>query len=281
MTHCGGEGSNCSRSVGVSVRLIWRFLLWIRSTKEDSKAALRELTGVLRIGIIAKGLILTGDDHIDLVMLCSGKPTMSLLTKVVSLLPEQLKVTLVHFPPPRPFVRVVRLKNTVWMIFCLPPQEVSKDSVEYIVTPKASDAAILISTCPSEETEKKVMVKVTLTSTVIREEILAVTEKPTPIKEEAGTEDESATLPTGGAAATVATAVAAGGEYKICTVEVVKGLLSCIRVYEYTRKKRDASREVCAHEEAEKDKKKRGVDTMKKEHSGKIKLKIIFFDVLI
>lgn len=60
--------------------------------KEDSRGTLRELTGVLRIGSFAKGLILTGDDVIDLVMLCSGKPTMSLLTRVVSLLPEQLKV---------------------------------------------------------------------------------------------------------------------------------------------------------------------------------------------
>ena len=64
-------------------------------SKEDMRGSLRELTGVLRVGIIAKALILSGDDAIDLVMLCSKKPTLTLLKKVVSLLPEQLKVMVV------------------------------------------------------------------------------------------------------------------------------------------------------------------------------------------
>lgn len=42
---------------------------------------------------------------------------------------------------------------------------------------RPADAAIVITTCPKEENEKMLTVKVTLTSTVVREEIMAVSEK--------------------------------------------------------------------------------------------------------
>ncbi|XP_065223039.1 zinc finger RNA-binding protein isoform X2 [Planococcus citri] len=141
------------------------------SSREDGRAALRELTGVLRIGNLAKGLILTGDDIVDLVMLCSGKPTMSLLTKVVSLLPEQLK-------------------------------EVAKDT-EYTVTSSPVHAAIVVSTCPKEENDKKLTVRVTLASPVIREEILAVN---TVVKDEISNDNTESTNAANAAAATTETA---------------------------------------------------------------------------
>lgn len=163
-------------------------------SKEDIRGSLRELTGVLRVGIIAKCLILSGDDTIELVMLCSKKPTLTLLTKVVSLLPEQLKVSIDGFT----FLGCVhryRLLTTCLMKLHL--QEVCK-CAEYTVTAKPADAAIVITTRPTEEEEATTLtVIVTLTSTVIREEIMAVSEKIS--KDENGDE------------------VASGGEYRALT----------------------------------------------------------------
>jgi len=46
----------------------------------------------MRVGVLAKGLLLRGDTHVNLVLLCSEKPTMNLLTRIVEHLPKQLTV---------------------------------------------------------------------------------------------------------------------------------------------------------------------------------------------
>lgn len=52
----------------------------------------RVLKGVMRVGVLAKGLLLRGDTNVNLVLLCSEKPTKSLLTRIVEHLPKQLTV---------------------------------------------------------------------------------------------------------------------------------------------------------------------------------------------
>ncbi|KAG7277273.1 hypothetical protein CRUP_036942 [Coryphaenoides rupestris] len=52
----------------------------------------RVLRGVMRVGLVAKGLLLTGDLDLELVLLCANKPTGTLLTHVAELLAQQLQV---------------------------------------------------------------------------------------------------------------------------------------------------------------------------------------------
>lgn len=47
----------------------------------------------MRVGVLAKGLLLRGDKNVNLVLLCSEKPTKSLLTRIVEHLPKQLTVS--------------------------------------------------------------------------------------------------------------------------------------------------------------------------------------------
>ncbi|XP_021492527.1 zinc finger RNA-binding protein 2 [Meriones unguiculatus] len=52
----------------------------------------RMLKGVVRVGILAKGLVLRGDHSVQLTLLCSGKPTRSLLQRVEQELPRELTI---------------------------------------------------------------------------------------------------------------------------------------------------------------------------------------------
>ena len=52
----------------------------------------RSLRGVMRVGLVAKGLLLKGDLHLELVLLCKDKPTARLLGKVADNLTTQLRV---------------------------------------------------------------------------------------------------------------------------------------------------------------------------------------------
>ena len=52
----------------------------------------RDILGVARTGDLAKGLLLTGDRSVDLVVMCRNKPTLSLLNKVAAALKEEVKV---------------------------------------------------------------------------------------------------------------------------------------------------------------------------------------------
>ncbi|XP_030579321.1 zinc finger RNA-binding protein [Archocentrus centrarchus] len=102
-----------------------------KEKKEPSKD--RALKGVMRVGVLAKGLLLRGDKNVNLVLLCSEKPTKSLLTCIVEHLPKQLTIV---------------------------------TSEKYEVKGSVQEAAIILTSC----TEPKMQVTITLTSPVIREE---------------------------------------------------------------------------------------------------------------
>ncbi|XP_029421241.1 zinc finger RNA-binding protein 2 isoform X3 [Nannospalax galili] len=52
----------------------------------------RMLKGVVRVGILAKGLLLRGDRSVQLTLLCSKKPTRSLLHRIARELPRELQI---------------------------------------------------------------------------------------------------------------------------------------------------------------------------------------------
>ncbi|XP_077416473.1 zinc finger RNA-binding protein [Vanacampus margaritifer] len=107
-----------------------------KEKKEPSKDRCdidRALKGVMRVGVLAKGLLLRGDKNVNLVLLCSENPTKSLLTRIVELLPKQLTI--------------------------VAPEK-------YDVTGSLQEAAIILTSC----TEPNMQVTITLTSPVIREE---------------------------------------------------------------------------------------------------------------
>ncbi|XP_059479659.1 zinc finger RNA-binding protein isoform X3 [Neocloeon triangulifer] len=60
-------------------------------SKEECAQNTRTLKGVMRVGVLAKGLLLKGDTSVRLVVLCADKPTVNLLNQVASMLPVQLK----------------------------------------------------------------------------------------------------------------------------------------------------------------------------------------------
>lgn len=66
--------------------------LFYFSESEHKDQATRSLRGVMRVGLVAKGLLLKGDLDLELVLLCKDKPTISLLKKVSENLVTQLKV---------------------------------------------------------------------------------------------------------------------------------------------------------------------------------------------
>lgn len=51
------------------------------------------LKGVMRVGLLAKGLLLKGDRNVQLVVLCSQPPTYQLLDRVAQALPAHLSVS--------------------------------------------------------------------------------------------------------------------------------------------------------------------------------------------
>lgn len=53
----------------------------------------RALKGVLRVGVLAKGLLLRGDRNVNLVLLCAEKPSKALLSRIAESLPKQLAVS--------------------------------------------------------------------------------------------------------------------------------------------------------------------------------------------
>ncbi|XP_036380803.1 interleukin enhancer-binding factor 3a isoform X1 [Megalops cyprinoides] len=59
------------------------------SEPKPSEQATRTLRGVMRVGLVAKGLLLKGDLDLELVLLCKDKPTISLLKKVAENLSVQ------------------------------------------------------------------------------------------------------------------------------------------------------------------------------------------------
>uniref|UniRef100_UPI0037E84030 zinc finger RNA-binding protein isoform X1 n=1 Tax=Semicossyphus pulcher TaxID=241346 RepID=UPI0037E84030 len=105
-----------------------------KEKKEPAKDRCEKaLKGVMRVGVLAKGLLLRGDKNVNLVLLCSEKPTKSLLTRIVEHLPKQLTI--------------------------VTPEK-------YEVNGSIQEAAIILTSC----TEPKMQVTITLTSPIIREE---------------------------------------------------------------------------------------------------------------
>ncbi|XP_073321777.1 zinc finger RNA-binding protein [Pagrus major] len=102
-----------------------------KEKKEPAKD--RALKGVMRVGVLAKGLLLRGDKNVNLVLLCSDKPTKRLLTRIVEHLPKQLTMVTAE---------------------------------KYEVKGSIQKAAIILTSC----TDPKMQVIITLTSPVIREE---------------------------------------------------------------------------------------------------------------
>ncbi|XP_045234832.2 zinc finger RNA-binding protein 2 isoform X3 [Macaca fascicularis] len=92
----------------------------------------RVLKGVMRVGILAKGLLLRGDRNVRLALLCSKKPTHSLLRRIAQQLPRQL-------------------------------QMVTEDEYEVSSDPEAN---IVISSCE----EPRMQVTVSITSPLMRED---------------------------------------------------------------------------------------------------------------
>ena len=61
-------------------------------SKKDTSTGERALSGAMRVGSLANGLLLHGDLVVSLVLLCSKWPTFSLMKKVIDKLPGKLKV---------------------------------------------------------------------------------------------------------------------------------------------------------------------------------------------
>jgi zinc finger RNA-binding protein len=103
--------------------------------EKEPGAPPRVLKGVMRVGVLAKGLLLHGDLNVHLVVLCSEKPTRTLLDRVADNLPNQLST-------------------------------VSEDKFE--VRRCVEEAAIIV----TMEKEPKTTCFITLTSPIMREENL-------------------------------------------------------------------------------------------------------------
>uniref|UniRef100_A0A4W5N3X4 DZF domain-containing protein n=1 Tax=Hucho hucho TaxID=62062 RepID=A0A4W5N3X4_9TELE len=114
-----------------------------KSTLPDTQGA-RMLKGVMRVGILAKGLLLHGDRNVELILLAAKKPTLSLLKDIA----EQLN-------PKCPFNR----------------QTFSEDQYEVQAHPEEANIVIFSSK------EPKMQVTISLTSPLMRED-------PAPEKEE-------------------------------------------------------------------------------------------------
>ncbi|XP_006805116.1 interleukin enhancer-binding factor 3 homolog isoform X2 [Neolamprologus brichardi] len=101
---------------------------------EHRDQATRSLRGVMRVGLVAKGLLLKGDLDLELVLLCKDKPTISLLKKVSENLVTQLK-------------------------------SITED--KYVVTQQIREASIVI----KNTKEPPLTLTIHLTSPLVREEI--------------------------------------------------------------------------------------------------------------
>ncbi|XP_067644397.1 zinc finger RNA-binding protein [Eurosta solidaginis] len=100
--------------------------------KEADSGNVRMLKGVMRVGFLAKGLLLQGDNAVELVVLCSEKPTIGLLKRVAAELPAKLK------------------------------EVAGENPAQYVVEVRAADSAIIVR-------DETVCVKISLTSPLLRE----------------------------------------------------------------------------------------------------------------
>lgn len=62
------------------------------ATEKDDTKIIKTMTGSMRVGALSKGLLLINENEVDLVIICSVPPTVTLLNSVATILPEKLKV---------------------------------------------------------------------------------------------------------------------------------------------------------------------------------------------
>nr|CAG4650831.1 EOG090X037N [Simocephalus serrulatus] len=101
----------------------------------------RMLKGVMRVGLLAKGLLLKGDRTVQLVVLCSQPPTYQLLDRVAKALPAHLSAV--------------------------------APSITFSVETLPNEAFVLVKSVQGHGLSGDILVKVSLTSPVVREEQLA------------------------------------------------------------------------------------------------------------
>ncbi|XP_056426509.1 interleukin enhancer-binding factor 3 isoform X2 [Hyla sarda] len=108
------------------------------SESKSADNSTRTLRGVMRVGLVAKGLLLKGDLDLELVLLCKDKPTISLLKKVSDNLVVQFA---------------------------------SVSEEKYDVVPNIREASIII----RNTKEPQLSLNIRLTSTLVREEVEKLT----------------------------------------------------------------------------------------------------------
>lgn len=126
--------------------------------EDGADAPPRAIKGLLRIGVLAKGLLLHDDLNVEMVLLCNDKPTRTLLVRIADNLPKQLCVVIEEkLKELKELAEKEKEEKTE--ATPLPAQE------RYVVRICVEEAAIII----TSQNEPKVVCKVTLTSPVVRE----------------------------------------------------------------------------------------------------------------
>lgn len=72
------------------------------------------LCGVMRIGLVAKGLLIKGDMDLELVLMCRDKPSQILLDSVCNNLPGQIEVRCYALALASAFDETLALKVDAW-----------------------------------------------------------------------------------------------------------------------------------------------------------------------
>ena len=70
-----------------------QFMIIFSREKKEEGTPPRVLKGVMRVGVLAKGLLLHSDLNVHLVVLCAEKPTRTVLERVYSSLPKHMNVS--------------------------------------------------------------------------------------------------------------------------------------------------------------------------------------------
>ncbi len=126
----------------------------------------RMLKGVMRVGLLAKGLLLKGDRTVQLVVLCSQPPTYQLLDRVAKALPVHLSVSFCLF-----FSNSSFSPGTNWVSFFF--FQAVAPSVSFNVDTLPNEAVVMVKSVQGHGLSGDILVKVSLTSPVVREEQLA------------------------------------------------------------------------------------------------------------
>lgn len=83
----------CPYNNNKNIRYELYFCFFFKNRESSSGGV---LCGVMRIGLVAKGLLIKGDMDLELVLMCRDKPTQTLLDTVCHNLPTQIEVSHTH-----------------------------------------------------------------------------------------------------------------------------------------------------------------------------------------